>query len=137
GQLKPPSEVGFRPPPALDWICMTALSKDASARYPSAEEMALHLRRIAEREGLLAPDSDVASWVRASLGPTLAARRAASMRGTGTTEPPPPVAVAPAPTQLHSNQLDKDQQDRAPAEAPSAAETTGPLEPPSSQAFDE
>lgn len=131
-KVRPPSEVGFRPSPALDWVVMTALSIDPASRFGSAEEMASHLRRIAERENMIAPTVDVARWVRASLGPTLAARRAASQRGTGHTDPPPP-AVAKSPSQIPPPA----EQNRPPSDAPSSAEITGPLEPPKGLAFDE
>lgn len=125
GKVVAPSEVGFGPPAALDWICMTALAQEPDARFSSAQEMAAQLRRVAESAGLIAPAADVAAWVRASLGPTLAARRAASMRGTGTTEPPPSVIL-----QKHLQEEAR----QVPSDAPSAAETTGPLE---SSAYDE
>src|SRR5690606_14507771 len=41
--VQPPSEVGLRPPPALDWICMRALARSPHERFQSAEEMANHL----------------------------------------------------------------------------------------------
>lgn len=129
GRVLPPSEVGLRPPPALDWVCMKALATDPEARFSSAEEMANQLRRIADREELIASTSEVGRWVKASLGPTLAARRAASLRGTGHTDAPPVVASITPPAIADAF--------RVPSDAPSAAEHTGPIDPPSSQAFDD
>lgn len=129
GRVLPPSEVGLRPPPALDWVCMKALATDPEARFSSAEEMANQLRRIADREELIASTSEVGRWVKASLGPTLAARRAASLRGTGHTDAPPAVASIAPPAIADAS--------RVPSDAPSAAEHTGPIDPPSSQAFDD
>jgi len=120
-----PSTVGFRPPPALDWLCLKALAKDPAGRFQSAEEMATQLRRIAEREGLLASRSELAEWVRMTLAPSLAARRVASRRGTvtgggrlGSIAPPDMRPVEPGASQLPS---------RAPSAPPSAAEHTAPL----------
>jgi serine/threonine-protein kinase len=122
----PPSEVGMRPPPSLDWVCMKALSRDPRERFQSADEMAEQLRRIAERENLIASSSEVSDWVQESLAPTLEARRTASLRGTSTPESRfQPSSIPPAAELLSPD-----------FEAPSAAEHTGPLEPPaSSRAF--
>lgn len=128
GRVQPPSKVGLRPPPALDWVCMKALAPDPNARFASAEEMSNQLRRIADREQLIASTSEVGSWVKASLGPTLAARRAASLRGTGHTDPPPPVSPSVTPPRLIDER-------RITSDAPSALETTGPIEAPSSHSF--
>jgi serine/threonine-protein kinase len=74
-RIEPPSTVGLRPPPALDFVCMRALDREPDRRYSSAEEMMTELRRIALREGLLASSVDIASWVRESVGRELAHRR--------------------------------------------------------------
>lgn len=126
--VQPPSEVGLRPPPCLDWVCMKALARDPSERFQSAEEMATQLRRIAAREGLLASSSEVAEWVKTALAPTLAARRAASQRGTLTAGARKRKSIAPPRVELSS----------APPESPSSAEITGPISaPPSSRSFDD
>jgi serine/threonine-protein kinase len=97
----PPSEVGLRPPPALDWICLKALAKDPNERFQTAEEMAQQLRRAAAREDLLVAPSTVAHWVRTVLAGPLEARRAATQR-TGADEGrrritiPPPGASSPS-----------------------------------------
>jgi len=124
-----PSTVGFRPPPSLDWLCLKALAKDPAGRFQSAEEMASQLRRIGEREGLLAPRNEVSEWVRITLAPSLAARRVASRRGTvtgggrlGSMTPPPVQAVEPGLGQPPRT-----------APPPSSAENTAPL---SSEASD-
>jgi serine/threonine-protein kinase len=74
-RIDPPSTVGLRPPPSLDFACMKALERDPSRRYESAEEMMMELRRIALREHLLAPASEVAAWVREAVGRELVQRR--------------------------------------------------------------
>lgn len=79
--IAPPSEVGLRPPPSFDWVCMRALARNPAERFQSAEDMALQLRRIVGREDLLVAPSVVASWVKSSLAGTIEARRAAVSRG--------------------------------------------------------
>src|SRR5690606_21107953 len=74
-RIDPPSTVGLRPPPSLDFVCMRALERDPERRFSSAEEMMMELRRIALRENLLAPTSEIAAWVRESVGHDLARRR--------------------------------------------------------------
>jgi serine/threonine protein kinase len=74
-RVEPPSTVGLRPPPSLDFVCMRALERDPDRRFASAQEMMIELRRIALRENLLAPTSDVAAWVRESVGHDLTRRR--------------------------------------------------------------
>lgn len=74
-RIEPPSTVGLRPPPALDFVCMRALDRDPGRRYSSAEEMMNELRRVALREGLLGSATDIAAWVRESAGRELAHRR--------------------------------------------------------------
>jgi len=76
-RVEPPSAVGLRPPPSLDFVVMKALEREPDRRYTTAEEMMLDLRRIALRENLLAPTADVAAWVRESVGRELAQRRLA------------------------------------------------------------
>lgn len=97
--ILPPSEVGLRPPPCFDWICMKALARSPADRFQSAEEMAGQLRRIAAREDLLVAPSVVAHWVRSTLGSTLEARRAAASKGLDPSElhkpsVPPPGVIA-------------------------------------------
>jgi serine/threonine-protein kinase len=74
-RISPPSAVGARPTPALDFVCMKALERDPDRRFGSADEMLTELRRIAMREELLAPSGDVAAWVREAFGRELAQRR--------------------------------------------------------------
>ena len=120
-----PSTVGFRPPPSLDWVCLKALAKDPAGRFQTADEMAIQLRRIAEREGLLASRSELTEWVRMTLAPSLAARRVASRRGTvtgggrlGSNTPPGVQPVEPGETFLPA---------KNPTAPPSSAEHTAPL----------
>lgn len=84
--IQPPSEVGLRPPPCLDWVCMKALARNPAERFQSAEEMANQLRRIVAREDLLVAPSVVATWVRTVLASTLEARRAAALKGMSTVD---------------------------------------------------
>ncbi len=130
-RVTPPSQVGFHPPACLDAVCLKALATDPKERFQSSEEMSEQLRRIAMKEGLLVGPEEVASWLRRHLGPTLEARRIASMRGATSAEdqknwatlPPPDVAQKPK---------------EHPQEPLSSAENTGPLDPPpSSHGFDD
>lgn len=129
--LLPPSQVGFRPSPFLDLICLKALARDPDERFQSAEEMFTQLRRVADREGMIASSAEVAAWVRKALAPTLKARRVASMRGAESSEiqrsrwqtMPPPVAVPGDPQHPSTNPPG------------SAQEKTGSLPPPSSRDF--
>lgn len=79
--IAPPSEIGLRPPPSFDWVCMRALARNPAERFQSAEDMALQLRRIVGREDLLVAPSVVATWVKSALAGTIDARRAAVSRG--------------------------------------------------------
>ena len=116
-----PSHGHFHPPAALDELCLKALAPDPDSRFQSASEMATELRRVAAEEDLLAPPAEVAEWVRLSLAPTIAARRAASLRGTETNESRFETSVIPPSYEEIG--------ENSPHPA-SAAETTGPLEGP-------
>lgn len=127
----PPSQTGFRPSPALDLICMKALARDPAERFQSAEEMAIQLQRVAERERLLGTPSDVATWVRSSLGPTLKARRVASMRGAKSAEEQGSWATIPPPEVAETSFRSLSSQPPS-----SKSEETGRLDsPPSSRGF--
>jgi hypothetical protein len=75
---------------------MRALERDPERRFSSAHEMMMELRRIALRENLLAATSEVAAWVRESVGHDLTRRRLivleASQRSRpmSVQNPPPP-----------------------------------------------
>ncbi|HLV66976.1 MAG TPA: protein kinase [Polyangiaceae bacterium] len=73
--IAPPSTVGLHPPSALDALCLRALERDPARRYATAEEMLLELRKVALEQNLLSPPSNVAAWVRASVGQRLSRRR--------------------------------------------------------------
>jgi hypothetical protein len=75
GVIAPPSQVGLRPPAALDGVCLTALQRDPEKRFPTAERMGLALREATADSGLLASAGDVATWVRVAVGRELAQRR--------------------------------------------------------------
>lgn len=81
-RIEPPSTIGLRPPPSLDFVCMRALDRDPDRRFQTAEEMMLELRRIALREDMLAPTASISSWVRESVGNELAQRRLAVFDAT-------------------------------------------------------
>lgn len=130
-QILTPSDVGMRPPPALDWVCMKALAKDPAERFSSADEMAQQLRRIAAREELIASTQEVASWVRETLGPVLAARRAASMRGAGPSWTPPPVSESVGRSGERRSDHPGGPEPQS-GNLPSSLGATGPLEPPPS-----
>lgn len=70
-----PSDVGFKPPRALDRICLRALARDPAQRYASAEEMARDLRDVGLNEALYATSSELGQWVRALAGRALIERR--------------------------------------------------------------
>lgn len=91
-RIEPPSTVGLRPPPSLDFVCMKALEREPERRFDTAEEMMMELRRIALRENLLAPTSDIAGWVRESVGRELTQRRLALLDASRRA----PRAAAPA-----------------------------------------
>lgn len=81
--IPPPSTVGLGPPPCFDFVCMKALERDPNRRYSTAEEMATELRRIALRENLIAPTSNIANWVRMCVGRQLDQRRVLSLHPPG------------------------------------------------------
>jgi eukaryotic-like serine/threonine-protein kinase len=72
-----PSEVGLRPPPCFDAICMRALQRNPEQRYQSASEMARELREAAQSESLYASASELGAWVRALASRALVERRRA------------------------------------------------------------
>lgn len=89
--VPPPSEVGFRPPPCLDWICLKALARDPRERFADADELRLQLQKVAAQEGLLSTPTQVSEWVQTALGASLAATRMAVRRS----DAPPPEAPLP------------------------------------------
>lgn len=109
-RIEPPSTVGLRPPPSLDFVCMKALEREPERRYDTAEEMMMELRRIALRENLLAPTSDIAGWVRESVGRELTQRRLALLDASRR------APRAPAPARVEGSPQDAP---KPSAEAPS------------------
>lgn len=91
-----PSEVGFCPPPSLDWVCMKALARDPDDRFQTAEEMMVHLRKVAAREELLTSQAQVAEWVSSALRGNIENRRRATQRRSEE-QPEPPMTEAPLP----------------------------------------
>lgn len=100
-QIPPPSEVGFRPPPCLDWICMKALARDPRERFQTADELRLQLQKVAAQEGLLSTPSLVSQWVQSALGQSLAATRKAVRRS----DAPPTEAPLPPSDLLRPSEL--------------------------------
>lgn len=72
-----PSDVGLRPPRALDAICLRALARDPDQRYASAAEMARDVRDVGLNEALFATAGELGQWVRALAGGALIERRRA------------------------------------------------------------
>lgn len=70
-----PSTVGLHPPAVFDRVCLKALERDPDRRYASAEAMQAELRSAAIHQGLVGLYSEVASWVRETVGPELSQRR--------------------------------------------------------------
>lgn len=88
-QVAPPSQVGLCPPPALDWVCMTALEKNPSSRFQTAEEMLSQLRRVVARQEFFSTAAQVAAWVEEAMGPKLEEQRAAVRRSAESKSWPP------------------------------------------------
>jgi serine/threonine-protein kinase len=65
-KIPPPSDFGC--PPALDEICLKALSRSKEGRYATPDEMAKDLVRVASVENLLASSTEVGQWVRRESG---------------------------------------------------------------------
>jgi eukaryotic-like serine/threonine-protein kinase len=95
--IRPPSTVGFRPPPSLDFVCMKALERDPDRRFATAEEMMTEFRRVALRENLIAPVGEIARWVQNAVGAELAHRRSMLFATSGRVSVPPPGLDGPPP----------------------------------------
>jgi eukaryotic-like serine/threonine-protein kinase len=95
--IAPPSALQPACPPALDAIVMRGLSRDASARFGTAREMAICL----ERDVGLATQSEVSDWLHALAGRQLAARAEALARMQEGASDAPPLPL-PLPTKLQT-----------------------------------
>ena len=85
GWVPPPSSVLSELPPELDEIALRALAADPNDRFDTAREMAVALEDALGR----ALGRDVAAWVEATAGDTLAQRRARIARAErGGARPP-------------------------------------------------
>jgi serine/threonine protein kinase len=59
----------------LDEVCRKALERSPASRYQSADEMRLALHQLASREGLIASNAEIGTWVSRIAGDELADRR--------------------------------------------------------------
>jgi serine/threonine-protein kinase len=71
----PPASRHGRSPEALDAVCFKALQRSPEKRYQSAEEMLVHLRKVAASEDLLGSPSEVKQWVKEAMGHDLDVQR--------------------------------------------------------------
>jgi hypothetical protein len=71
----PPASRHGRSPEALDAVCFKALQRQPDKRYQSAEEMLVHLRKVAAAEDLLGSPSEVKQWVKEAMGHELDVQR--------------------------------------------------------------
>jgi serine/threonine protein kinase len=71
----PPASRFGRSPESLDAICFKALQRSPSKRYQTAEEMLVHLRKVAAAEDLLGSPSEVKQWVKEAMGHDLDVQR--------------------------------------------------------------
>ena len=71
----PPASRFGRSPESLDQICFKALQRSPQKRYQTAEEMLVHLRKVAAAEDLLGSPSEVKQWVKEAMGHELDLQR--------------------------------------------------------------
>ena len=71
----PPASRFGRSPESLDQICFKALQRSPAKRYQTAEEMLVHLRKVAAAEDLLGSPSEVKQWVKEAMGHELDVQR--------------------------------------------------------------
>lgn len=71
----PPASRFGRSPESIDAICFKALQRSPTKRYQTAEEMLVHLRKVAAAEDLLGSPSEVKQWVREAMGHDLDVQR--------------------------------------------------------------
>jgi serine/threonine protein kinase len=72
--VPPASRLG-KSPESLDAICFKALQRQPAKRYTSAEEMLVHLRKVAAAEDVLGSPSEVKRWVQQAMGYDLDVQR--------------------------------------------------------------
>jgi serine/threonine-protein kinase len=75
--IPPPSQVGLKPSPAFDEVCLRALERDREKRWASAAEMEDALRKAAMESRELGSKREVSEWAMAAFGEELEGRRAA------------------------------------------------------------
>lgn len=71
----PPASRHGRSPESLDAICFKALQRNPAKRYQTAEEMLVHLRKVAAAEDLLGSPTQVREWVKEAMGHELDVQR--------------------------------------------------------------
>lgn len=71
----PPASRHGRSPESLDAICFKALQRNPAKRYQTAEEMLVHLRKVAASEDLLGSPTQVKDWVKDAMGHELDVQR--------------------------------------------------------------
>lgn len=71
----PPASRHGKSPESLDAICFRALQRNPAKRYQTAEEMLVHLRKVAASEDLLGSPSEVKQWVKEAMGHELDVQR--------------------------------------------------------------
>jgi len=86
--IPPPSDRNSRMPEALDAICLRALERDVSKRYPSVAELRDDLAQAAEGAGLIAPSRELVAELGALFADRAEQRRSliagATRRSSGT-----------------------------------------------------
>jgi serine/threonine-protein kinase len=71
----PPASRHGRSPESLDAICFKALQRSPAKRYQTAEEMLVHLRKVAAAADLLGSPTEVKQWVKEAMGRELDVQR--------------------------------------------------------------
>ena len=103
-RIAPPSELGA--PPALDEVCMRALSRSKDGRFSTAAAMAHALFQAAAAQELVASPREVADYMRREFGEVVdeqkrriqrAFEAGAPTQGSGTFELPTNAALTPTP----------------------------------------
>jgi serine/threonine protein kinase len=70
-EVKPPSEVGLKPPAVFDAVCLKALERDPAKRYQTAADMVQALHEAAAQLGIVPTTADASRWIRQAAGQRL------------------------------------------------------------------